>query len=533
VTDADLAIVGSGFGGSILAMIARRLGRRVVLLERGRHPRFAIGESASPLAGLLIETLADRYDLPRLRPLGSYGAWKRHYPEVTCGLKRGFTYFKQTEGERFVCRDDRASELLVAASPNDELSDTHWYRAEVDHLLAEEAAATGVEYVDGVSLDRIIWDGSGAAELSGVRHGQRIQLRAHTVVDGTGPNGFLVRALGLDAPGLDGFPRTQALFSHFSDVARCEDLPDYSRLRHDVAAPTGSGSPPYPMDAAALHHVFDEGWMWVLRFENGITSAGVAVTDAVAAELRLADGPQAWNRLLARYPTVAEQFARAEPVREFTWMPRVSFRASMAADARWALLPSAAAFVDPLFSTGMPLTLLGIERLAAMMADNTFAPLQPQAGREAAGRAAVRDYSVATLAEADHVSRFVAGCYDGFPSFDDFISYSMFYFAAASYAEMARRLGVEGPGFLGIASPPFVDALYALSPSAARLRPEDRASRVASAIAPFNVAGLCDGGKRNWYEVDLEDTVRAAAKLGVTADEVRRTLDVAKTIGCT
>ena len=65
--DADLAIVGSGFGGSLLAMIARRLGLRVALLERGTHPRFAIGESASPLAGVVIEQLAARYDLPRLR----------------------------------------------------------------------------------------------------------------------------------------------------------------------------------------------------------------------------------------------------------------------------------------------------------------------------------------------------------------------------------------------------------------------------------------------------------------------------------
>ena len=72
--DIDLAIVGSGFGGSILAAIARRLGRRVMLLERGRHPRFAIGESASPLAGVLIEQLADlskRVGLqPRLRDVG-------------------------------------------------------------------------------------------------------------------------------------------------------------------------------------------------------------------------------------------------------------------------------------------------------------------------------------------------------------------------------------------------------------------------------------------------------------------------------
>ena len=74
-------------------MVARRLGRRVVLLERGRHPRFAIGESSSPLAGLLVEELAARYDLPRLAPLGSYGAWQRHYPHLRCGLKRGFTYY--------------------------------------------------------------------------------------------------------------------------------------------------------------------------------------------------------------------------------------------------------------------------------------------------------------------------------------------------------------------------------------------------------------------------------------------------------
>jgi len=41
--DFDLAIVGSGFAGTLLAMIARRLGRSVLMIERGRHPRFAIG----------------------------------------------------------------------------------------------------------------------------------------------------------------------------------------------------------------------------------------------------------------------------------------------------------------------------------------------------------------------------------------------------------------------------------------------------------------------------------------------------------
>jgi FADH2 O2-dependent halogenase len=157
--DVDLAVVGSGFGGSILAMIARRLGLRVALLERGRHPRFAIGESSSPLAGILIEQLADRYGLPRLKPLAAFGAWQRAYPEVICGLKRGFTYFKHEDGRPFSVAPDRANQLLVAASPNDEVSDTHWLRADVDAFLMREAVAAGAEYADEVELDAVEWTG--------------------------------------------------------------------------------------------------------------------------------------------------------------------------------------------------------------------------------------------------------------------------------------------------------------------------------------------------------------------------------------
>ena len=54
----DIAIIGSGFAGSLLAMVARRLGRSVVLLEKAKHPRFAIGESSTPLANLILEDLA-------------------------------------------------------------------------------------------------------------------------------------------------------------------------------------------------------------------------------------------------------------------------------------------------------------------------------------------------------------------------------------------------------------------------------------------------------------------------------------------
>jgi FADH2 O2-dependent halogenase len=515
----DLVIVGSGLGGSILSMVARRLGRRVVLLERGRHPRFAIGESSSPLAGLLIEQIAARYDLPRLAPLGSYGTWQRHYPQLRCGLKRGFTYYKHEAGRPFVPTPDHASELLVAASPNDELGDLHWLRADVDAWLVEEAAALGVAYLDDCRVDGVELRDDGAT-VRGERHGVAVTVEAHGLVDATGPRGCLHRALGLADEGFAGYPGTQALFSHFEGVRRTEDLPAFG-------GPARAGAtPPYPVDDAALHHVFDGGWMWVLRFAHGVTSAGVAVTDAFANELRIEEGEPAWRRLLDRFPSIRAQFEDAVAIRRFDLQPRLSYRASVAAGARWAMLPSAAAFIDPLFSTGFPMTLLGIERLGRLMEAGAFGR-----AHSAPHAAALDDYARTTLREADHTARFIAGCYAAFPRFAQFTAYSMFYFAAASYAEAFRRLGSggEGLGFLGAANRDFADALARLSPATvgpARTPAESRryADEVAAAIEPLNVAGLCRPDQRNWYGVDNDDLLAGAGKLGVSRADVERLL---------
>jgi FADH2 O2-dependent halogenase len=524
VTDTDLAIVGSGFGGSMLAMIARRLGLRVMLIERGQHPRFAIGESASPLAGILIEQLADRYDLPRVRPLSAFGTWQRTYPHVICGLKRGFTYFKHDAGRRYRADGERGNQLLVAASPSDELSDTHWLRSDVDHFLVNEAIALGVDYQDLVELERVDWQPDGDPVLVGARRGQAFGIRARFIVDASGPRGFLSRALGIENRGFDGYPSTQALFSHFTDVHRCDEMDDFH--------PESRNPTPYPMDDAALHHVFDGGWMWVLRFGNGVTSAGVAVEDWLAEDLKVAEGEPAWARFLARYPSIAAQFAHARPTRSFTWMPRLAYRAAEAAGQRWAMLPSAAAFIDPLFSTGIPLTLLGIERLAGILESClNQAGLKTRLSQEGSGgpSGSPATYNRATLADADRTAGFVAGSYAGFRQFPLFTAYSMFYFAAASFSEMARRLGsARTPrGFLCGDSPVFVEALNRLSPAASPAGdPALHEQAVASAVANWNVAGLCERDKRNWYAVDLEDTIRSAAKLGLTEQQVRERLDL-------
>jgi FADH2 O2-dependent halogenase len=513
--DADLAVAGSGFAGSLVALIARRLGLSVALLERGSHPRFAIGESSSPLANLLLESLCDRYGLDRVRPLAKWGTWRRERPEIACGLKRGFTFYAHTPGLPFLGDPDRRDQLLVAASPRDEIADTHWYRPEFDRFLAEEARAAGAQYVDRLRIDRLEL-APATARLSGDRAGEPVDVRARLLVDATGPRGLVARLLPLAGSAFDGLPPTRALFSHFSGVRRLEN-----------AWSGGSEPPPYPPDDAAMHHVFPGGWIWVLRFSNGIVSAGVAATEALAESLSLEQGEAAWGRLLERLPGVREQFAGADAIVPFVHQPRLSWRSSSAAGEGWTMLPSAAAFVDPLLSTGFPLTLAGIERLARRLERDWNTPRLPP-GLAADARLA--------LSEADRTARLVGALYAAMDDFPLFAALARLYFAAASFSEAARRLGRPdlAGSFLCGDHPTFRRALEEccgsiLAASAGqRQDPAWRAGclqAIDRAIEPIDVAGLRHPGRRNWYPVEAGDLVAGAQKLHASASDIERLLE--------
>lgn len=507
--DADVAVVGSGFAGSLVALALRRRGRRVAMIERGRHPRFAIGESSTPLANLLLEELADRYDLPRIRPFSKWGTWQRARPDVAGGLKRGFTFFFHQPGDVFADDREHARQLLVAASPRDEIGDTHWYRPDFDQALVREAESEGTIYLDDTRLDRIRDAGPGTI-LEGTRGGRSIQIAARFVVDASGPRGFLHRALGLDDLPLRWLPPTQGLYTHFEDVGRWDRLMPPEE------------TPPYPLDDAALHHVFPGGWIWVLRFSNGITSAGAALTDPVAATVGAADGAPAWERLLATLPSVRDQFRGSRAVHPFVHSPRLAFRARVVCGEKWALLPSAAGVIDPLLSTGFPLTLLGIARVLDVLEGTSEGPERA---------AALEGYARITQRELDATEQLVAALYATMSDVQLFKRLSLLYFAAASYSEAARRLGKPdlAPGFLLHAHPRFgpeLNACVALAMAAPHGHtPSALLDRIDRVIEPFDTAGLLDRTRRDWYPVLADDLLKGAPKLNATVDEMHRLLE--------
>jgi FADH2 O2-dependent halogenase len=491
--DADVAVIGSGFAGSLTALILTRLGLRVVVVDKARHPRFAIGESSTPAADMVLANLCDRYNLEALKPLCKYGTWQRRYPEIACGLKRGFSYFHHRAGEPFRQEQEHSTELLVTASSTDDAGDTHWYRADVDQFFAQQSVAAGAELWEGASIASI--DSAPDWVLRGRRDDDtEFELRAPFLIDASGPGSVLPRRLGIEDRSQTLRTKSRTVFAHFRDLRRWGDvMADAGQSTNDH---------PFPCDDAALHHIVDGGWMWVLRFNNRITSAGFVIDERRHGPAEGHDAAREWQTWLARYPSIAEQFRGVELAAPFTQIVgtgRLQRRWARCAGPNWAVLPHTAGFIDPLYSTGIAHSLCGIERLAVAF---------EQRSDSARFELALRSYEVAVQAELVLADRVVAAAFETLgrdPRL--FAAASTLYFAAATTFEQRRAAAcrLPPPAFLLADDASWLNAVDRIVTSLPH-RDDTNPTAVkafeavvADAIRPYNFVGLCDATCRNMY----------------------------------
>ncbi|MEE2791366.1 MAG: FAD-dependent oxidoreductase, partial [Acidobacteriota bacterium] len=262
----DVVVIGSGFAGSLLARLLKLQGRNVLLVERGTHPRFALGESSTPLAALSLERLARCYDQPDLSSLAAHGRWCRDLPMLERGLKRGFSFYRHTPGRSYLNSDVNDARFLVAASPDAETADCQWLRSDVDAHFVQQAMAVGVEYCDRSEV--IAVEERADSLRVGVRQGDRqLDLEARFVVDGSGAGEVSARALDLEGLGESVGFSSRLVYGHFDGVTPFAE----AAVRDGAYLSRG----PFPEHWSAVHHMIDEGWIYSLRFDGGRTSVGL------------------------------------------------------------------------------------------------------------------------------------------------------------------------------------------------------------------------------------------------------------------
>lgn len=490
IQSCDILIAGAGFAGSLMALILRSQGLKVCLVEKGQHPRFAIGESSTPIADMLLRELSATYNLPWLAAFSRYGSWQQEHPEIVCGIKRGFSYFKHLPGKEFTTDDNHTNELLVAASTNDTQSDTNWLRSDFDAFMVSKVKEAGIPYFDLTTL--LLAEPAGPRTKYYGANGKCFET--DFFIDASG-SGFLLDSLfEVKSSSEDFLTDSFAVFSHFNHVPR------WTKTLEKAKIPTGDF--PYDPDNSALHQVIDEGWLWMLRFNDDRTSLGFALTPK-KTDLKDKEPQEIWDILLKKYPTIGHllrNISLSEQPGEIIKSGRLQRRAERCFDTGWAVLPHTAGFIDPLFSPGIAHSLLGVQKLAAII-------IQHWQQTESLQQA-LAAYEKGLFAELTLIDQLVAGCYDTMGHFELFNAWSMLYFAATIQYEQ-RKLKDEPPGyFLGAdnkAMRAMVDQTY--EELKAILAKEEQTEAdikkftadIRDRIAPVNIAGLLDPALKNMY----------------------------------
>jgi len=337
----------------------------------------------------------------------------------------------------------------------------------------------------------------GWVRLVGERKGQFISMDTRFTIIASGNQQVWQDAV--DVPLTDRWPRTnsRSLLAHFKEVE------PWTNIMIDDGY--GTAEHPFDCDQSALHHVFDGGWMWLLRFDDDTTSAGFML-DSNRFPLDASEsGESEWRRWLDRFPSIRRQFSDATMVRPQTGLQRTGrLQQSLrkVAGERWALLPAAVGFSDPLFSTGIGHALFAIDRLVVALRDMDNS-------RRLSESLAV--YSKHVGKEIDLIDRLVSLAYRASSSFENYVAATMPYFAAATSCERSARTSIDDamPSFLMADDATFLYAIEVIEQShretLAGRHHQSFTDSVCDALKPFNHVGLFSPDRPRMYRYTASD----------------------------
>lgn len=364
--DHDVVVLGSGLAGSILATILAKRGQSVLMLERGRHPRLAIGESLVPTSAMWFAILGHKHEIPELRTLAHLDSISRNIAPSS-GVKRGFGYVYHRDGETDLDPDE-SSHFVGAKQPI--FRESQFYRQDIDQYMVGVAESYGVVYRDETAV-RGVDIGNHVATLS-LEGGETVTARF--VVDATGRNSVLADTYRLREEPCRLRHSSRTIFNHFRNVRPFEDVaPGAARTHYSAGWSEGT-----------LHHVFDGGWFWVIPFNNypasrnDLVSVGLTVSTDRHPKDGSVDPGKEFQSFVERFPLVEQQLGAAEPSRDFVGTDRIQYSSTTSVGHRFLLLQHAYGFIDPLFSRGIWRSLEAIDvvvdELLPALADDDLGP---------------------------------------------------------------------------------------------------------------------------------------------------------------
>ncbi len=309
--ECDVLVIGGGPAGSTIATLLARQGRRVVMLEKDRHPRFHIGESLLPGNVGMLEELGVREEIDRI------------------GMPK--------YGVEFVPPDSDERSYVDFSEGWDPSKNRAWQvrRSEFDEVLFRNAARNGAVALEGAKVRQVDFDATGATVAAKTSDGGQRSWRARYVVDASGRDTVLANKFRCKRKN----PRhnSTALYGHFRGARRLEGKRE------------GSVSICW----------FEHGWFWFIPLADGTTSVGAVCW---AYYLKARDKPldEYFFDTIAMCPELQDRLRGATLVDGAVHATgNFSYDSTQLCGDRHLLVGDAFAFIDPMFSSGVFLAMQG------------------------------------------------------------------------------------------------------------------------------------------------------------------------------
>ena len=314
----DVLVIGAGPAGTVAASIINKAGFKVKIVEKQKFPRFVIGESLLPRC---MEALTEAGFVDALKEKG----------------------FQEKSGAKFV-KNGKVCDYFFA---DQFTAGWNWTwqvpRAEFDKTLADTVESMGVPVCYETTVTAIKFNGSDSVTTVEDQQGNKTEIEARFIIDGSGYGRVIPRLFNLDKP--SNLPPRKALFTHVIDLNRSMD-DEPNRITIIVHKPGV--------------------WIWVIPFSSGITSVGFVGNPEFFNDYA-GDNEKVLRQLIATQPYLAARLKGVEFVLDTRTLQSWSTTTDQFYGEGFVLTGNVTEFLDPIFSSGVTLATVSSQKAANLV----------------------------------------------------------------------------------------------------------------------------------------------------------------------
>jgi flavin-dependent dehydrogenase len=330
-TSCEVIVIGAGPAGSAAAAVLAEAGRRVIVLEREKFPRYHIGESLIPFTHHPLKRLGL---IDRMRASANVKKYSVQFVAPSGKASQPFYFFNRY--------------------PADVAQTWQVLRSEFDLMLMENARSKGATVLEEVEVRDFLQEGERTVGVRAqTRDGRTHELRAPMTLDCSGREGLgpTRRNWRVRDPKLN----KVAVWTYYVGAKRDEGI--------DAGATT-------------VAYVPEKGWFWYIPQHNDRISVGVVAEGKYLTRDGVKEPRDIFHREVEQNLWIKEHLACGQQEGPYRLTSEYSWRSRYCAADGLLLAGDTFGFLDPVFSSGLMLALksgvLAADTLQAAFRDSDF-----------------------------------------------------------------------------------------------------------------------------------------------------------------